>query len=131
MKDRQFLDNLTAMLESSPSLNMDKSGVLTRLRAIRDTIPEDQDTSTQRFSNAPVWEVKTVVSTGIPPGIFVFTTGQPTPDAPPTIIGIIKDDKVYGVIERAHHIHVSSADRDKLMEKIDEMNQERETASID
>lgn len=131
MNDRNYLRNLAAKLESTPSLTMDGGASAKRLRAIADAIGEDQDTSTQEFTQDGVWEVRTVVTNGLPQGVFVFTTPPTSPDGPHTIVGSIRDNKVYGLIERAHYMHVSTPDSSPLMNKIAEMYHARSLAPID
>ena len=131
MNDRNRLYNLAAKLECTPSLTMDGGAIAKWLRAVADSLPEGQDTYSQEFTNAPVWEVRTVVTNGLPQGVFVFTTPPTSPDGPPTIVGSIRDNKVYGLIERAHYMHVSTPDSSPLMNKIAEMYHARALAPID
>lgn len=114
MNDRNYLRNLAAKLESTPSLTMDGGASAKRLRSIADAIGEDQDTSAQEFTQEPVWQVSTVVTKGLPEGIFIYTSSPPIPGAPPTIVGSCVKGKYYGMVDRGEWLHLSPEDSPRL-----------------
>lgn len=114
MKDKLYLRNLAAKLESTPSLTMDGGASAKRLRAIADAIDEDQDTSSQEFTQEPVWQVSTVITKGLPEGIFIYTASPPILGAPPTIVSSCVRGKYYGMVERGEWLHLSPGDSPRL-----------------
>lgn len=131
MNDKDRLYNLAAVTECTPSSRMDSARIAKWLRALASTLPDDQDTFGQEFTDGPIWEFKTVVSNALPSRVFIFTAAPPTPGSPPSIVGTIMGDKTYGAVERAHHMHVSSLDVQSLQAEIAKIQHERKLAAID
>jgi hypothetical protein len=95
MKDRKFLRSLAGLLESLPAMGHMRKDMGRRLRAIAETIPDEQDTSTQKERNDPSI-VETIVTDALPKGVFVFAAPPPLDGMPPTITGSAVGGKMYG-----------------------------------
>ena len=121
MNDRNYLRNLAAKLESTPSLTMDGGASAKRLRAIADAIGEDQDTSAQDFTHDVEWTVRTVVTNGLPPGAFIYTASPAIVGAPPTIVGSCIGGRECGMVARAEWLHLSYEDSPKLRHMLKEI----------
>ena len=111
MKDRKFLRSMAALLESVPAIGVMRKDVARRLRAIAESVPDDQDTSKMTKVYDP-FVVEIVKTEALPKGVFIFTVPPPLEGMPPVLTGSAIAGDLHGNPQGVGWVHCHSDDFD-------------------